>query len=169
MDEIITPLDAVRIHRMLRDRKTALEARQKLEMGALNDDIALVEVYIRRFMEAAEIATGSTTFRTAAGTAYESEVEKFQIKDFPVFLKWALGAAPERVALLGNSLGTTLAKAFLKAPRSAIEKAVTEAKAQGDDRPDDEIRASLPRALLDAATIPGVRRSSYKNVIVSRA
>ena len=169
MRKEITQLDVVRIFRMLKERKAALQARHELELAAVNDDLELVEVYIRRFMEEAEIQTGSTTFRTPAGTAYESEVESFRVRDPAIFVKWVLESPMQRIALLGNKLSTTVTKAYLKPARAAVENAVVAAKGEGDTRPDADIRLTLPADLLSAATIPGTHRSSYKNVLVKKS
>lgn len=168
MQEVITQLDAVRIFRMLKERKAAVQERHKLEIAAINDDLELVEVYIRRFMEESEIQTGSTTFRTPAGTAYESEVESFRVRDHAAFVAWVLEAPMQRISLLGNELSSTATKAYLKPARAAVENAVVAAKDAGDTRPDDTIRVGLPAELLSAVTIPGTRRSSYRNVLVKK-
>lgn len=169
MHKEITQLDAVRIFRMLKERKAVMQERHKLELAAVNDDLELVEMYIRRFMDEAEAQTGSTTFRTPAGTAYESEVESFRVRDPAVFVQWLLEAPMQRIPLLGNELSTTAVKAFLKPARAAVENAVIAAKGDGDKRSEAEIRFGLPEAMLAAAAIPGTKRSSYKNVLVKKA
>ena len=169
MHKEITQLDVVRIFRMLKERKAVMQERHKLELAAVNDDLELVEMYIRRFMDEAEAQTGSTTFRTPAGTAYESEVESFRVRDPATFVQWLLEAPMQRIPLLGNELSTTAVKAFLKPARAAVENAVIAAKGDGDKRSDAEIRFGLPEAMLAAAAIPGTKRSSYKNVLVKKA
>lgn len=165
----ITQLDTVRIFRMLKERKAAMQARHKLELGAINDDLELVEVHMRRFMEEAEAQTGSTTYRTPAGTAYESEVESFRVRDPAAFVAWVLEAPMQRIPLLGNELSTPAVKAYLKPARAAVENAVIAAKGNGDTRAEADIRATLPADVLDATLIPGTKRSSYKNVLVKKA